>query len=89
MVEELRFFNVITIEQLIGMSDAHSGNIMGIRALQEKAKKYLESAKVAADGEKLAQSQQEIADLKAQIEELRQMMTDDKPKQRGRPPKAA
>ena len=89
-VEELKYFNVHTIEQLIGMSDAHSANIMGIRALQEKAKLYLESSKVAADGEKLLKSEQEIADLKAQIAELREMMeSDDKPKQRGRPPKAA
>jgi hypothetical protein len=89
-VEELRFFNVHTIEQLIGLSDAHAGNIMGIRALQEKAKVYLESAKVAADAEKLLKSEREITDLKAQIAELREMMEgDDKPKQRGRPPKAA
>jgi hypothetical protein len=89
-VEELKYFNTHTIEQLIGMSDAHSGNIMGIRALQEKAKTYLEGAKVAADAEKLLKSQEEIADLKAQIAELREMVGgDNTPKQRGRPPKAA
>jgi hypothetical protein len=41
-VEELRFMNVRTIEQLIGISDANSQGFMGLQQLKEKAKKYLE-----------------------------------------------
>jgi hypothetical protein len=51
--EELKFFNIRTIEQLIGMSGSNMQGIMGINGLQEKAKKYLEASNVEAAAEAL------------------------------------
>tara|TARA_R110000823_G_scaffold36668_1_gene100053 strand:+ start:281 stop:904 length:624 start_codon:yes stop_codon:yes gene_type:complete len=44
-VEELRFFNVRTVEQLANMSDAHAQNFAGIQSMKQKAVVYLELAK--------------------------------------------
>jgi hypothetical protein len=47
-VEEFRFFNIVTVEQLANMSDAHSHKFMGINALKAKAKAYLEASSTQA-----------------------------------------
>lgn len=63
MCEELRFFNVRTLEQLIAMSDTNAQGIMGINLLKDKAKSYLEEA----DSNAAAQA---LADQKAENERL-------------------
>lgn len=69
-VEELKFFNVRTVEQLANLSDAHAQNIMGINMLKDKAKKYLEAAKEKATTAALAEAREQIEALKAQMEQV-------------------
>jgi hypothetical protein len=90
-VEELKFLNVQTIEQLVSMSDVNAQNIRGIYALKDKAKAYLASATdgLAADALK------KQLDINASLMERLKVLEDsivsasiDAPK-RGRPKKAA
>lgn len=81
-VEELRYFNVRTLEQLVSMSDGNAQGMMGINGLKERARAYLEASETQAAAEKALAADKEIAELKAQVAELMK----DKPK-RGRPPK--
>lgn len=53
-VEELKFLNVHTLEQLVGMSDSNAQGIMGIQGLKSKAKAYLEAASIQSAAEELA-----------------------------------
>jgi hypothetical protein len=74
MVEELAFFSVKTVEQLISMSDQHASKFMGINTLKTKAKAWLEVANEDAKATELAAEVQkrddEIAELRAAIKEL-------------------
>jgi hypothetical protein len=79
--EELKFFNVYSVEQLAGMSDSNAQNIMGIQSLKAAAKLWLEKA----SDKQLQEAQDEIAQLKAQMAEL-MAAKEEKPK-RGRPRK--
>ena len=85
--EELRFLNIMTIEQLVATSDANSQNIMGFQNIKAKAAKFLDNA---ADGAaaahlkaELSTRDGEIAELKAQMAEL---MSATKPKRKRRTP---
>ena len=69
-VEELKFFNIHTVEQLIAVSDAHSQKIMGVAALKQKAKNFLEASKVSATADALAEANAKIAKLTARLEAL-------------------
>lgn len=53
-VEELRFYNVLSVEQLAGMSDSNAQNFRGINSLRTKAKAFLEFSKENAGAEALA-----------------------------------
>ena len=68
--EELAFHNVKTVEQLIGMSDANAMKFMGMNALREKAKKWLEVSEGAATANAIAERDERIATLEAQVEQL-------------------
>jgi hypothetical protein len=81
-VEELKFLNVFTVEQLAGMSDSNAQNIMGISLLKQKAAKYLETADKEATAEKLAE-------LEAKYQALLEERQVEAPKKRGRPRKTA
>ena len=74
-VEELSFFNVKTVEQLAAMSDAHSGQFMGINNLKRKAQEWLVTAKDQNAAMHLATElklrDEMIAEMKEQIEELK------------------
>ena len=74
MVEQLAFFNVKTVEQLVAMSDGNAQKFMGINALKAKAKEWLkvaEEGKAASDlATELEKRDQEINELKAQMKEL-------------------
>lgn len=63
-VEELKFVNVLTVEQLIAMSDTHAQKFMGINSLKEKAKAYLAAAGDQAAANALAESQRQLAEQK-------------------------
>jgi len=88
MCEELAYFNVKTVEQLVGMSDAHSGQFMGINNLKRKAQAWLETAKEQNAAmhlkTELELRDQTIAELREQMAELQELVK--KPK-RGRPAK--
>ncbi len=63
-VETLKYMNVRTVEQLVGMSDSNSQHIMGVGVLKQKAIKWLEQA----DKDKLA------ADLQARDDQITALM---------------
>ena len=69
-VEEMKFFNVHTVEQLAAVSDSNASNFMGLQALKTKAKAYLEASKDNAAAEKLAESNKRIEELERKLEEL-------------------
>lgn len=69
-VEELKFFNVHTLEQLVGMSDSNAQGIMGINLLKERAKKFLEVAEDSAAAEQLLEQQRENEQLRATLAEM-------------------
>jgi len=73
-VEEMKFFNVHTVEQLAGMSDEQSQKFMGIQNLRTRARAFLEESGKSAAAEKLsselAKRDEEISALKAQMEEI-------------------
>ena len=73
-VEELSFFNVRTVEQLVAMSDQNAARFKGIHGLQAKAKEFLELAEEVAAASKLkselAKRDEEIAELKKAVAAL-------------------
>jgi len=73
-VEELAFFNVKTVEQLISVSDTNAQKFMGINALKETAKKWLEHSEKVSEVDKLAaqlnERDEKILALEAKMEEL-------------------
>lgn len=74
MVEELKYFNVHTVEDLANMPDVSVGKIMGGYALKQKAADYLEDASLRAPYEQLRADNEvlrnELEAMKAQIAEL-------------------
>lgn len=76
-VEELKFFNVRTVEQLVNLADSGAQNIMGVHTLKEKAKRFLASkaddaaaAELAARDAKIAEQQKLIDALSARLDAL-------------------
>lgn len=47
-VEELKFFNVRTVEQLAEMADAHAQKFMGVNNLRRLAREYIQKGKEGA-----------------------------------------
>ncbi len=77
-VEELKYFNVRTVEQLAHMPDSNAQNFMGVQALRAKAKLFLEAAESNAATEKLQSELEkrdnEIAALQKAVEEQARMI---------------
>ena len=71
------------------MSDSNAQGIMGIQALKQKAKNYLEDSDANAVKQALADTRQENENLRGIIEEMNKRLeaVENKPKRRGRPPK--
>ena len=76
VAEELKHFNIRTVEQLAGMSDANAQNMMGINGLKQKANDWLESSDNQASAIALRESTEmnemllkAIEDIKKQYEE--------------------
>lgn len=74
--EELSFFSVKTVEQLVAMPDSSSGRMMGMNVLRQKAKEWLKVAKEdqkAADlAAELAKRDEELVELRAMVKELQE-----------------
>lgn len=69
-VEELKFFNIRTVEQLAQISDSNAQNIMGIQMLKSKAETYLENSEKEALASDLAKKDEQIAELLARMERM-------------------
>lgn len=69
-VEELKYMNVHTVEQLVAMSDTNASGMMGINLLKDKAKRYLEAAETNKAAEQLAAQDATIAALQERLERL-------------------
>lgn len=91
LVEELKFFNIRTVEQLASVNDSAGGQLMGFHTLKTAAKAYMETAKVNAplislqlkleDAMALIQKQAEdIAQLQGTPDEPRASPTGGRPK---------
>jgi len=85
-VEELKFLNIRTVEQLAALADSNAQNIMGVQGLKSKAAAYLEASKESAAAEALAAARAENEQIRKEMEEMREIMKST-PK-RGRPRKA-
>lgn len=74
MAQELAFFHVKTVEQLATMSDTQAARFMGISALREKARVWLENAEKEKPlfdmDKKIKEQQQEIEELKSSLNEM-------------------
>lgn len=68
-VEELKYFNIRTVEQLVAMSDSNSQNIMGINLLKDRARSYLEASKIEASAQAIAERDDRINQLTQALEE--------------------
>lgn len=70
-VEELKHFNVRTVEQLAGMSDGQGMKLMGFQQMKQAAIAYLETVKTTAPIARLqAQLEQAIAKITEQGVEI-------------------
>jgi hypothetical protein len=68
--EELKFFNIRTVEQILHTADSNAQNIMGFGLLKQKAEAYLNDADANAAKQALADQKRENAELRALITEL-------------------
>lgn len=77
-VEEMKYFNVRTLEQLAGMADVHAQKFAGIGMLRDRAKVFLaqaEKGKAASDlAEAVKAQKQENEDLREQLKGLQETM---------------
>jgi hypothetical protein len=84
-VEELRYFNVHTVEQLVELSDANSQGFMGINALKTRAKAYLDAADKQSIVDERTRLLEENEEMKGQIAEMQaaiRALKDDGPAKR-------
>jgi hypothetical protein len=69
-VEEMKFFGVHSVEQLASMPDSQAQKFMGIQALKQKAKDYIEAAKGNAPLEQLRAENEELRNRMEALEEM-------------------
>jgi len=85
--EELRYFNIRTVEQLASVSDSNAQGILGINLLRQRAQNYLKAANNEAGALALEEANAKIAHLQKQVEALLAGKDVDpaaEPKKRGR-----
>lgn len=84
-VEDLKYHNVRTVEQLVSMADVHAQGLMGLGILKKKAEAFLEAAETQAAGEEIRQLREQnqallkqandttavLASLKEELAEMR------------------
>jgi hypothetical protein len=89
-VEELKFFNCLTVEHLASMSDANTSKFHGMQMLKQKAKAYIELAKENSVIDALAAANRRNEELEERLAKMEAMLDmPEAPKRRGRPPKLA
>ncbi len=88
-VEELRYLNIHTVEQLAAISDANAQNVMGINLLKTRAKEYLEASQNQAYADEMRVLREQNEQMMEQIQKLNAALEvqDEAPKKRGRPKK--
>jgi hypothetical protein len=97
-VEELRYFNIRTVEQLAALSDGNAAIVGPVLSLKQKAVDFLAAAKgtghltslraeLSAKDNQIATMAAQIAALQETVDSIRSERGDDKPR-RGRPPKS-
>jgi hypothetical protein len=69
-IEEMKFFNIHSVEQLAGMADNNTQGMRGLITLKQKAAAYLEASDKNATTSALTTAKSEIEELKAQMAEL-------------------
>ena len=69
-VEELRYVNIRTVEQLAAISDSNAQQFMGLKGLKTKAVKFIESARDEATAEALAEANEKMAKMQEQLDKL-------------------
>ena len=67
---ELRFFNILTVEQLSNVTDSNAQNMMGINMLKTRAIAYIKAAKETATDEKFDELQAKYDDLVARFDAM-------------------
>lgn len=72
-VEEMKHFNITTVEALANMPDGNAQRFMGIRALMRLAKDYLEAAK---DGSVITRLHSELDDTKVMVSRQEQALAE-------------
>ena len=93
-VEELKFFEVYTVENLADVSDSNAQRMMGLMNLREKAKDFLARAnsdKSSREVNEILESQRSLIESmaaeKGELLERIEALEAGKPKPRGRPKK--
>lgn len=89
-VEELAHFKILTVEELANVPDAHAQKFMGIQALKQRARDFMEAAKHQAPLDQMRAEndhlRDELAAMKAQMADLAERLaeaeTDGKPSRR-------
>jgi len=66
-VEEMKYFHIHTVEQLVDLPANKAMNIMGVATLQRKAKAFLEAASGAAPIEQMAADIEELKRVNAEL----------------------
>tara|TARA_R110000868_G_scaffold74006_2_gene214124 strand:- start:739 stop:1389 length:651 start_codon:yes stop_codon:yes gene_type:complete len=70
-VEELKYLNIRTVEQLANVADVNAGNMTGLMGLKQKAQKYLEAAKENVSSSAIFEMKAENAEMKAENAEMK------------------
>jgi len=78
--EDLKYLNILTVEQLANLNDANAQNVMGIQVLKQKAVKYLEVSKGQATANALAEANKRIDDLVAMLNAKAEAEAEEAPK---------
>ena len=68
--EELKFYNVVTVEQLAGMSDTNTQNFRGMGEMKRRAAAYLEMSAENAGAEALALATRRNEELEALVADM-------------------
>ena len=69
-VEEMKFWNIVTVEQLAAAPDSSMQNMRGLLTLKQSAIAYLDASKDNAAAEALAEAKETIAALTARLDAL-------------------
>ena len=68
--EELKFFNVMSVEQLAGMSDTNTQNFRGMGEMKRRAQAFLDMSKQNAGAEALAAVEKRNEELEGILAEM-------------------